>query len=127
MTTDAPKVIQKQAPPGAVPTKSEVDQLINKMAQLKINKASLEMEPWSFSWTPREAELMNNQAISVEVKKKADEQALQLQEYLSRSNTFQNGNRGQQMMTQGRPPTPYQNQMQDPKGDHIPQLYRNNS
>lgn len=40
---------------------------ISKMAQLKPNNASLETEPWLFSSTPREAELMNDQIINAGV------------------------------------------------------------
>ncbi|KAF3036537.1 hypothetical protein E8E12_001869 [Didymella heteroderae] len=48
-----------QAPPGAVPTRSEVDDLADKLTQLKINKASFMNKPWKCQWTPREAELMD--------------------------------------------------------------------
>jgi hypothetical protein len=34
-----------QSPPGKAPTNTEVDDLVNKMLNLKINRASLEVEP----------------------------------------------------------------------------------
>jgi hypothetical protein len=80
---EQPKSDQKQAPPGTAPTKAEVDQLVDKMMQLKLNKTSLEMEPWNFAWTPREAELMSNQIISAEIRKRADEKAVALQPYIN--------------------------------------------
>ncbi|KAF7446281.1 Asp-protease-2 domain containing protein [Pyrenophora tritici-repentis] len=78
----APKPAQKQLPPGSAPTKNEVDGLVDKMLQLKLNKANLEIEPWSLQWTPREAELMANQVIRGEVNRQADERATALRSYM---------------------------------------------
>ncbi|KAF7575775.1 Asp-protease-2 domain containing protein [Pyrenophora tritici-repentis] len=52
------------------------------MLQLKLNKANLEIEPWSLQWTPREAELMANQVIRGEVNRQADERATALRSYM---------------------------------------------
>ena len=70
-----------QSPPGKAPTNTEVDDLVNKMLDLKINRASLEMEPWKIQWTHRETELMNNSDIRSEVDRRANERANHLRAY----------------------------------------------
>jgi hypothetical protein len=72
-----------QSPPGKAPTNTEVDDLVNKMLDLKINRASLEVEPWKMQWTHRETELMSNPNIRVEVDKRANDRANQLQSFAS--------------------------------------------
>ncbi|KAB2108660.1 hypothetical protein AG0111_0g2617 [Alternaria gaisen] len=62
-----------QSPPGKAPTNTEVDDLVNKMLELKINRASLELEPWKIQWTPRETELMNNPTIRIEVNRRTND------------------------------------------------------
>jgi len=72
---DSPKALPTQSPPGKAPTRNEVDELVDKMFDLKINRASLELEPWKSQWTHRQVELMNNDVIRAEVDRRASDKA----------------------------------------------------
>jgi hypothetical protein len=84
--TEALKNNRMQSPPGTDPTKNEVNDLVDKMLQLKINKVSLEQSPWALQWTPRESELMENTVIRAEVQRQSEERAKALQSYLRPDN-----------------------------------------
>jgi hypothetical protein len=45
---EQPKTSQMQSLPGTAATRNEVNDLVNKMLQLKINKASLKQSLWAF-------------------------------------------------------------------------------
>lgn len=90
---DIPKPMKthqpKQSPPGAAPTQNEINDLVEKMMELKINSANYQQAPWTLSWTPRESELMNNQVVNAEVRKRTDERSRSLQGYLYENNRQQ--------------------------------------
>ncbi|KAK1912950.1 hypothetical protein P3342_004886 [Pyrenophora teres f. teres] len=100
------------------------------MLQLKLNKAQLELEPWNFQWTPREAELMTNQVIRGEVNKQTNERAAALRSYMpqaggvvhNQSYQYSGPNGGQQ------PQRRYQQSYAQPTQDQNSyQNYGNNS
>ncbi|KAL1655806.1 hypothetical protein SLS61_001830 [Didymella pomorum] len=83
----------RQAPPGAVPTRSEVDDLADKLTQLKINKASFVNEPWRCQWTPREAELMDMPIVRGEVERQSNKRAGQTGQYTNKQGLVANQQR----------------------------------
>jgi hypothetical protein len=106
-----------QSPPGKAATNSEVDDLVNKMLDLKINRASLEMEPWKVQWTHRETELMSNSEVRSEVNRRANNRANQLRAYPPQDQRqTQPGNQYRQ------PPQQYEGYQQNAN-----QAYRNNA
>jgi hypothetical protein len=99
LRNSAPNDNRSQSPPGAAPTKSEVDGLVDKMLQLKLNHMAFAEQPWSFQFNNREAELLNNPVIQAEVRKQTEDRSKTLQPYLP-----------QQSQVQGPEPNSYQTQ-----------------
>jgi hypothetical protein len=103
LRNNIPNTNRSQSPPGAAPTKNEVDGLVDKMLQLRLNHVAFEEQPWSFQFNDREAELMNNPVIQAEVRKRTEERSKDLQPYLPQqsqatrpqANSYQAQNQGQ--------------------------------
>lgn len=80
--TVTPKEHQKQSPPGAALTKTEVNDLVDKMLQLKLNRMEVEKMPWMIQWSPRESKLISNPVIQAEVQRQTEERSYSLQRYM---------------------------------------------
>jgi hypothetical protein len=116
----------KQSPPGTAPTRNEVEGLVDKMLNLKINKASLDLEPWKHQWTQREAELMGVQTIRQEVNRQAAEREKIVK---GNSNQPMNQRYGQQneYQTHGYQPQGENQQRRQYNEPQYPNTYRNNT
>jgi hypothetical protein len=83
-----------QSPPGAVATKSEVDGLVEKMVQLKLNRVMYQESPWKVQFNAREEELMDNPVIQAEVRRQTESRSEALRPYMpydpNQGNGYQN-------------------------------------
>jgi hypothetical protein len=65
----------QSSPPGVPPTQQEVDLLTEKLSQMKVNKVNF----INVQWSPRESELLANQAVAIYAQKASDERLSQSQ------------------------------------------------